>query len=197
VKPIVLLDVDGVLADFVGASLRFLRDRFGLHYTPEQVTEWNLERALKLEPHVYKALCAEFEREDFCTDIEPYPGAVDGVWALRDAGCRVLAVTAPWWSSPTWVHDRSQWLVQHLGFRRDDLHHTSNKASVRGDVLVEDKPETIAAWKVEHPMGAGILWDRPHNRTWPATDMVRTTRWDDVLRIADLAARERAEETRR
>lgn len=186
-KPIVLLDVDGVLADFLGGCLRVLR-RFGVDADARHVTTWRIEDALGLAAEQRHELMQAWARPGFCTRLEPYPGAVEGVHELRELA-RVYPVTAPMWSCPTWEHERREWLVEHFGFDRADVINTHAKHRVDGDVLVEDRADTLAAWRVarieERAQWAhGVLWGRPYNERsdWAG---IRTNSWSAVVRLAE------------
>ncbi len=183
-RPVILLDVDGVLANFIEANLRTLRE-IGVEREHDDVTQWYLEEALKLTSSQRARMKARWSEPGFCLDIPVYPGAVAGVEALRAIG-DVYAVTAPMTSGPTWQHERTEWLVRHFDFRRNDVVQTAAKHIVGGDVLVEDKLETLRRWEIEHPAGVSVAWDRRYNAAdldgWrPAC---RTSDWGTVRSIA-------------
>jgi 5'(3')-deoxyribonucleotidase len=183
-RPVILLDVDGVLADFTGACLDVLRG-IGLHRTVDQVTSYALVEALGLDAGAKAALSRAWSSPRFCECIEPYPRATEGVGMLMGIG-DVYAVTAPMWSSPTWQSERADWLAEHMGVRRNNVISAHAKHLVRGDVLVEDKPETLAAWMDAWPGGAGVLIDRPYNRDVVDGPWQRVTcgDWERVVKIA-------------
>ena len=107
------------------------------------------------------------------------PGAEAGVRALREH-VKVYAVTSHFPSSPTWVHERDHWLIEHFGFTGKEIVHTSAKYLVGGDYLLDDNPSHVAAWSNEHPDGLGLLWHIPNTRTL-GMDEVRMQSWDQVL----------------
>lgn len=194
-RPVVLLDVDGVLANFIEANLRTLHAFGAGPFVHDDVDQWSIEEALALTSSQRARMKARWSEPGFCASIPAYDGAVAGVEALRAVG-EVYAVTAPMWSSPTWQHERTEWLVRHFDFRRDDVVSTAAKHLVRGDILVEDKLSTLRRWEEAHPTGVSVAWHRRYN-----DDLVegwlpgcRTSDWSTVRAIAaDLVARATAE----
>jgi 5'(3')-deoxyribonucleotidase len=194
-RPVILLDVDGVLADFTGACLRALLD-VGVRRSASDVTSYKIEDALGLDAGARGYMKSQWSRAGFCAGIEPYPYAREGVEMLRMVGS-VYAVTAPMWSSPTWQHERALWLSERMDIITRHVISTHAKHLVRGDVLVEDKPETLAAWMEAWPGGVGVLIDRPYNRDVIDGPWHRVA-CGDWPRIARLAKREHsADRTRR
>ena len=99
-RPIILLDVDGVVADFEGAVRRTVAE---VGYTLPTATEWNFTSQLPAE--VSDHYLAHAEQPGWCAGIDPYPGAERFVAELRTLG-DVVAVTAPLGCCPTWESER-------------------------------------------------------------------------------------------
>jgi 5'-nucleotidase len=179
-RPVILLDVDGVLADFIGANLRTL-SRAGLHgYRREDVTQWDCAAAWGLSDATKTIMKRAWSAPGFCQCIEPYPEAEGMVDRLREIG-DVYAVTAPMSSNPTWMHERREWLVDYFGFKGDaDIVQTAAKHLVRGDVFVEDKASTLHSWQLAWPESTGVLWSRPYNEieSWGGP---RTESWQFLV----------------
>ncbi len=170
----ILLDCDGVLSDFITPALRVVELLTGKQYAHDDVTDWDLD-----------VLVPEGQRETFweaCSapgfarNMQPYPGAVAAVEALRTRH-NVFVVTAYMHSSKTWVHDRDAWLHHYFGFMQRDIVHTKAKHLIAGDVFVDDKPSNVREWQMEHTDGIGLIFDRPHNRDAVGT---RVFDWIDV-----------------
>lgn len=182
-RPIVLLDCDGVLADFVGDLLPIIHSVTGIRATREQITHFDFSASLGLSP----AQSADVKRAiggavRFARFLEPCPGAIEGVAALRDLA-DVYIVTSPWNSNPTWTHDREWWLRKHFDIPHANVLHGSAKHLVRGDVFVDDKTDAVIAWQDAHPRSVGIRWNTPHNQL-DAYDGPATGLWSVVRDIA-------------
>ncbi len=175
-----LLDCDGVLADFVGAYLKLLGSTQDRWHTPAEVTRFDIGASLGLTPEQASAIKRAIgTAEGFARKLEPCPGAMAGVLALRQVA-DVYVVTSPWNSNPTWTHDREWWLKKHFDIPHSHVIHGSAKHLVHGDVFVDDKTDVVQAWQAAHPNGIGVRWTTPHNRL----DEYRgasTCSWEDVL----------------
>lgn len=181
-KPRALVDVDGVLADFIGGMIAMLNERCNTSYTREQVTEFDFTAALGMSREQAAATKRMIGNADrFARHLDVYPGAIDGMRRLREIA-DVHIVTSPWNSNPTWTHDREAWLSQHFGIHHSDVTHTSAKHLMRGDVLVDDKTATCDAWRAAWPQGVAVQWATPHNRRdlW---DGPSTSDWDHLIEI--------------
>ena len=195
--PRVLLDVVGVLADIVSSLVAHLNARYGTGYTLASVTQWEIDHLIP--DGDVRSFWQSFAGSVRASDLPVYPGAIEGVARLQELA-DVYVVTAGLSSSRTWMHDREQWLFRHFGIPSKRVVHTSAKHLIVGDVLIDDKFETVVNWAACHPDGVGLLWDRPWNRIGSIADMgisdlheasdmgidnlARVKSWDDVLKIS-------------
>ena len=191
--PVVLLDVDGVVADFVGPTLAEVSKITGRRYTPDDVTGWDLRAALGLEASEWDRVTKRIRSLGFCLTQPTYPGACDAVRRLRERA-EVYFVTTPWRGAVTWAYDRDRWLEQKFGEvigRR--VVHTGHKHLIRGDLLIDDKPENCERWAAANDWpSCALLFTRPWNRAHQVTDgsgVVRVDGWCDVFaKLAELEA---------
>ena len=178
---IVLCDVDGVIADLVKGVLDAIYDATGMRHDPEDVTQWDIKAALGLSDTTWRTVTRRIAEPGFAYHLDAYPDAVAGVKAVAELA-EVVFVTSPWLSSPTWAHDRTEWLVRHFGREQGrKVIHTAEKHHVRGDMLIDDKPETLKNWPGAWPM----LWECPHNRVVELVPMrvCRVSTWPEVLNV--------------
>lgn len=176
---IILLDVDGILADFAGRFRGIANKISGLNLSREEVakSEWRSEKSYPEE--FRKEILARTRDEGFCLEMEVLPGAVEGVEALRKMG-HVYAVTAPW-KSKTWCSERTSWLAHKLKFHENDVIHAHDKWLIDGDVLIDDKPENILEWARRHWPRPALLWDALYNQAVDNEMWVRVYGWSEVL----------------
>lgn len=163
-KPRVLVDVDGVLADFIGSALRIVNGLFGTSHVPEDVTEFSIADSLGLnaeQASLMKRAIGGSPR--LAGGLAVLPGAKDGMRALREVA-DVYIVTSSWDSNETWEYDRKAWLKRNFGIGHHDIVFTAAKHLVYGDVLVDDKTSTCEAWREAWPNGVAVQWRTPHNR---------------------------------
>jgi 5'(3')-deoxyribonucleotidase len=179
----ILLDVDGVVANFVGSYLRVVKDVTGRDYGDEDVVEWNIASALGLSEQEQARVHEVVATPGFCLELSVYPGAVAAVRRLAGRHS-ILWVTTPSEHNPTWRQDRQRWLARHFGELGASLVQTSDKQLVDGDLLVDDRPENCAAWARAHPAGLAVLWSRPWNVSAVPAGICRAASWDEVDFIA-------------
>lgn len=161
-KPRVGVDVDGVLADLLTPLFQHLNTLLGTTYAPDHMKDWDI--AELVPPERRDEFWNTFGREVRVHDaLQPLPGAVEGMKLLQEVA-DVYIVTAYLRSAPTWVHDRDRWLSEHFGVGDKKIVHTHAKYVFSGEMLIDDKPETVERWCREHPNGRGVLWDQPYNR---------------------------------
>lgn len=179
----VLLDVDGVLADFVAGYLDLVAEVTGKRFTHQQVTEFNIGTALGFTAEQSAAIAAGVVT-GFASNLAPLPGAIDAVKRLREIA-EVYIVTSPWNKCDTWMSERERWLRTHFDFPHSHVLHGSAKHLVRGDVLVDDKTETIVKWQAANPGSTAILWECPWNKhdAWAG---VLTNDWDRLIRLVEV-----------
>lgn len=185
-KPIVLLDCDGVLSDFIGGVLdlvHFVTDR---KHTHEDVDQFDFCAALKLTTDEARAVKSMIENVGFCAGLKPFPKAVSGVAALESIA-DVYILTSPWNSNPRWTYEREQWLKDHFGIPCSRVLHGSAKHLIRGDVFVDDRTSAVRQWKESNPDGIAVQWQTLHNRgeSW---NRASTNDWKVLARIVEQAA---------
>lgn len=183
-RPRVLLDVDGVLADFLEASLTVIKNLSGKTYTIDDFKTWDLFETVPraFEQPFYDAV----NRPGWCRALQVYPGAIEGVRALRQVS-DLYVVTSPLNHVPTWTHEREAWLHEHFGIPHKQVVHTSAKYLCLGDLLIDDRPANIEKWEAEHPNGRGLLWDQPYNHGSNAG--IRVKDWNDVQKFVEYERR--------
>lgn len=159
-RPVVLVDVDDVLADFYTSALRIVGEILGCDVTAGPRTTWDIIDAFGFTDAQTAAFKQAVGRSAFCASLVPYPGAREGIARLREIA-DVYAVTAPF-HSLHWVSERDWWLAEHFGFTRKQIVHTDAKYLVTGDVFIDDKPDHIRRWAARHT-GAAVLWAQPYN----------------------------------
>jgi 5'(3')-deoxyribonucleotidase len=182
----ILLDVDGVLADFSGATCALLQDLYNIQATVEQITQWDLLECFSLSETQKIEITRRWREPGFCERLPTLPGAQAAVAELHKLG-EVFAVTAPLSKAPMWCHEREQWLLGRFGIEPDHVIHTSAKHLVRGDLFLDDKPESVRAWVNANPLSVAILWGASHNLNSVAC--ARTLSWEVVLSAARQSAR--------
>ncbi len=161
---IILVDCDGVVADFTGAVCREASEILQRRVDPAEITQWNLKASLEMTNKQTQALYSRIQRKGFCSNLEPLPGAVSAVKKLQSLGF-VTFVTSPWDSSPYWMWERIQWLLDFMEADMKDIIHTHQKWLVKGDIIIDDRPSNV----VNGDRKLRFLIPTPANKHWRNT----------------------------
>jgi 5'(3')-deoxyribonucleotidase len=160
---VVLLDVDGPLGDFHSEARNVANTLFGLDLKIEDFITWDVTDILPTKVMKDK-MNAAIAEPGFASRIIPTQDSITAVDELRKI-CEVVFVTTPHPHSPTWMRERQDWLKCHYNASPVDIVHAFKKHHVVGDVLVDDRPKTVARWEERNPKSWSLLWDMPYNRT--------------------------------
>jgi 5'(3')-deoxyribonucleotidase len=165
-------------------------EMLGRPFSVDEITRWDFDHALPAEER--PKFWARLGEPGWCRAIPPYPGAHEAVRRLQEVA-DVYLVTSPLPSGPTWSSERDAWALEHFGIPRRRIIHTSAKHMVAVAMLIDDRPQNLAEWAVEHP-GCPVLWKQPYNLTHEiagsiAWRILHTDQWDEVLvRIDDMSS---------
>ncbi len=174
----ILVDMDGVLADFERGFLDDWRARFperafmpieerNVFYVQKQYTE-SYGEAYGADTWAIMTTPGYFRR------LPPILGGADALNAMRDEGIDVWLCTSPLHEMPTCATEKFEWVVEHLGaWWTGRMIIARDKTLIRGDILIDDRPALAG---VEEPLWEHVLYDQPYNRA--VTDKRRIT-WDD------------------
>ena len=118
-KPIVYIDMDGVLADFKSALTKI---------SPELTDEFAGQH--DNIPGIFSLM-------------DPVPGAIEAVYALKDKYDLYILSSSPW-ENPTALGDKLAWVKKYFGDEKDSLFYkkvifSSVKHLSRGDILIDDR----------------------------------------------------------
>jgi len=178
----VLLDVDGVIADMTREFLKELYNELGMRAQPDDITQYEISASLGLTKSQAQQVWGAVGAGTRAATMEPYPGAVEGVKKLMGVS-DVFFVTSPLKTAPRWCYDRTQWLTKHFGAAQAQRTvYTSEKYTVQGDFLVDDKPENLKLWVQDGPCRNPILWDQPWNRECKLT---RLSDWGKLFEVVE------------
>lgn len=153
---IIAFDVDDVLADLVPAWLRAYNREFNDTLTIDDVHGWDITQFVKPE---CGAMIYRYLNNGLYDTIHKTPGALAAVQTARALG-KVIFVTA---SLPAHAGRKLQWLnEQGFGVEPDEYIECSDKGLVAADVLIDDRPVNLDAFKGAHK----ILMNKPWNQEY-------------------------------
>jgi uncharacterized protein len=156
------IDLDGVVCDFNAGWMRLHMEEFGSELKPEMVVSWNNLHELggfADMPAFWRWAQATEDRPSIFRHLEPYPEAVSTLYALRDAGHRIVILTAkPRWAIP----DTLRWIADHE-LPTEEIHIRYRKFGVECDVYLDDSPIVLADLVRHRPNAATCRMIRPWN----------------------------------
>lgn len=175
----ILVDMDGVVADW---EYQFwLRWGSLMPHAPqiraEERTEFLVDTQLGEEWKI--DIRAILGSEGFYGSLPVIEGAIEGIRQLEEHH-HVTICTAPL-ATPWCSREKFEWVLKYLGEdQATRMIITKDKTLVRGDILIDDKPEIKG---VMEPEWTQVLYDQVYNRE--ITHLRRTT-WAQILEDEDL-----------
>lgn len=159
-RPVVLLDIDGVVADFRELYVRCCNRANGTKFQVSDLGDgYHYKDALQLSRKQLTATWDEIKRPGMAARMELLPGAKQGVRELLSIA-EVHIVTSPV-TSPTWCHDRRLWIEHHFGADlASRITYTAQKHLMQGSVFVDDRITTVMSW-LHYNQGLynwGVIW---------------------------------------
>lgn len=165
----ILLDCDGVLADFAGHVHAVVSKAYPDALPPDRWTCWNFLRD-HYTPEQRDLAGARLKSPEFWRDIPVVPGAQRAVQEFQRAGHDVHVVTSPWRGCREWADVRTEWVVRNMDVPITRVHVSADKSIYLGRVFIDDKPDHVSAWRAAceeyrhiHDVH-GLLFDRPYNK---------------------------------
>ncbi len=164
-KPLVFLDLDGVVADFVGGAC-------ALAGVPNAADYRAPKPGLVSYSMAEQTGCADiwariqFRGEAFWRGLDVLPWAVP-LMEYLEARCSdlwILTSPAQFKIAPAAVHGKMEWVWKHLGYPQHRVIPLSEKSLLagRGRVLIDDSDEQVDAWR--EMGGYAVHVPQPWNR---------------------------------
>jgi 5'-nucleotidase len=180
---IVLVDQDGVLADFEKAFHdQFLRTFPSIPSIPANEREqfYVSSDYLKRYPNINKNLLFGISRKKgFFLNLPPIKGAINAVQEMVEMGIDVRICTTPITDYDHCVVEKYQWVEKHLGKEfTSRLILTRDKTLIFGDVLIDDRPSIQG---ILTPQWKHILFDAPYNQHVKSVRLNDWRQWKEVV----------------
>lgn len=155
----IVCDVDGVLANLCPAWYAKYNKDYNDNLTVDKVTHWDTDRFVK--PECGKKIYDYLGHPDLYDKVEPLEGALEGVEILRTLGHTFTFATA---NARGMTDAKNDWLFRH-GFIDDDFKRvwpaevmvSNDKWRIVGDIIIEDKAQTVVEWVTRTGKPAVIL----------------------------------------
>ena len=165
-KPLILSDMDGVLADLETGFWTQFEAAFPDAPKRAQANAREFKIDTQISSEWTEKVHSITNAPGFFAALQPMPGAVEALNAMLDEGWDVRICTAPLLSNPTCASDKFAWADEILGdgwSRRVVI--AKDKTLVRGDILIDDKPVITGDWT---PTWKHVVFDATYNQDAPS-----------------------------
>ena len=175
----ILVDMDGVLADFEQGFWDGWQALYP-HLPAIPVAERRQAFVQDDYPaHLRPQVLAVFHRPGFFRDLPAVAGGRLALEAMRRRGLDVWICTTPLVDYRHCVLEKYEWVETHLGAAwTERLILTRDKTLIRADVLIDDRPHLDG---VDSPTWEHILYDQPYNRHVTGQRRLTWANWQAVL----------------
>lgn len=160
----ILLDMDGITADFFGPLLHEYQRRTGESVPIERITEWDMGKNVSHPETIF----AIFHEHGFFENLPPVPGAIEAIKRFLELGHEVVIVSAP--CTPHSAAEKIKWCAKHLPFMDQKnliLCHHKYKYTISGDVIVDDNAETASRYTQENKNSIALTIAYNYNKITP------------------------------
>lgn len=156
-KPRVLIDLDGVVRDFVGSLIRVYKKVYPEHdILPVQSRE--LEKYFPIGEKVYQFMAPGYI-EDIMEGAEPYPGAVEALNRWEN-DFEIVVVTA----QPAITRASTYlWIGKHR-IPTNEVHISYYKYEIDGIALLDDFVDNLEEFAATGRLA--VCLDQPWNQHW-------------------------------
>lgn len=176
---LILLDQDGVLADFEHAFL----DAWRIRYPDIPPVEFENRKSFHIledyPPELRSRAEAIYTAPGFIRNLPPVPGAIEAARELIELGMDVRICSSPLHQYENCVAEKYHWVERQFGREwTQRLILTRDKTLIQGDILIDDRPDIEGAMR---PRWRHIVYDAPYNRQIADRPRLSWSNWRNVL----------------
>ena len=145
-----LIDMDGVLVDTLPAWLRWNYATTGIMAELSDITKWTMHECPVYANVAFKSvLRTPLENPVFWRTLPPMEGALDFMHEVIRRGIPYNIVTAP--ANDISTSAKYEWVERQLPEALKHLVITNDKASIRGNVLIDDRDKNVVDFFMGNP----------------------------------------------
>lgn len=187
----IAIDIDGVLADQVGAVLLVIKEEYGLKYLKSDVNRahWTFSGR-----EIWSEIARLLADPEYTLGVPLIEGSQKGIEQLVDHDVCVVTARRPNSEVAT-----KQWLGTHFPHLTEYYHaRTGTKHSIPSDVLIDDLDMNIVEFVKSDPNRRGILFVHPWSINGTGIEnysnqVYYCPEWSSVVRaVADIDRRVRS-----
>ncbi|MFY3791960.1 5' nucleotidase, NT5C type [Ureibacillus sp. MALMAid1270] len=172
-KRSIAVDMDQVIADFLGKAYKSAKERFNITLTREEFETTRLESKY---PHLAKDFFLMINEPDFFRDFELLdPDAVPVLKELNEHYDIYIATAAM--DVPGCFNAKYEWLLEHFPFLNPaHFIFCGDKKVVKADYLIDDNVRQLQSFT-----GEGILYSQKYNED--CTEFKRVHNWKEIKEL--------------
>ena len=185
------IDFDETVADSIKAIIALHNEQYGTDYKKEEVTEYRVENVWGGTTEEWGAKLDDFLSAKNAKRLDPVPGAIPAIDALKSAGHELYIVTA---RGDEGVEATELWLEKHLPAtfkgvhyghgRSDDPAKKREKADICRELgvelMIEDHIEVAKKCAAEGTKV--LLLDQPWNQGALPPGVERVYSWEEIVK---------------
>ena len=144
---IIAIDVDGVLADFVGYMLNIYNKEIAIPQNKTPLYHYSATQPIDvlLDTEDFIKVRGIAESQNGIEQLPTYDGAKEFIKGLN-RGHYVVFATSPYWKYKNWVWERHAWLKSTFNCDDNRIFFMQDKSLLAGDILIDDYPKHLDAW---------------------------------------------------
>jgi 5'(3')-deoxyribonucleotidase len=183
-KPRIVVDQDEVICAWTKRIVEWYNEDKGTSYTRDDVKAWNVTDSLP-DSRDFIRSCMRYP--EFYRDLEPMPGAIEGMMHLCLRYDVIIATAVPK-SAPIAMSGKFEWIRRNMPFfPLDNFVSIHRKYLLDGDLLIDDGPHNIEPWlQTGRP---AILFDAPWNEKTRFPSSIgmhqRARNWKHLIQLVD------------
>ena len=175
-KPVILVDMDGVLADFDG----WIYDRRELwpSLDPDRSKQTHYFLTNEVSRHDAAVMRQYVNQSRIFRELAPMPGAIDGFRELSEQA-DVWICTKPLEANLNCRDDKAAWVREHLGSEYEErLLIMADKSLALGALLIDDHPKPA---QIEQAVWRPVIYAHGHNIHDQAYEQHSFFQWEDGI----------------
>ncbi len=180
-KKIILIDMDGVLADFEKGFLQAWQKKFPHHpHVPleERKTFYLME---SYPGGLEKEIESIFSAPGLFENLNIISGGKGALAKMKALGHEVFICTSPFSKYENCILEKYHWVSKNLGYEwTKRIIVVKDKTLIYGDILIDDKPEHSGLKK---PKWQHVLFDAPYNKHIKTKLRITWNNWEEVLNL--------------